>query len=257
MRIAVITGASSGMGKETAVQLACRYGKYLDELWLIARRKEPMEELKGKIPASLRIFPMDITDRIQLEGLKMALEKERPKVLFLVNAAGFGKIGNVGSLPLEDEGGMIQLNCQALCTVTHLVLPYLGKNSRIIQFASAAAFLPQPRFAVYAATKAFVLSYSQALNAELKSKQICVTAVCPGPVNTEFFQIAKTTGQIPEYKRLVMADPEKVVKKALYDSAAGKPLSIYGIWMKLFFAGASVIPHSWILNLWGRNHKKK
>ena len=116
-------------------------------------------------------------------------------------------------LALDEETGMIDVNCRALTAVTRLVLPYMSENSRILQFASAAAFLPQPRFAVYAATKAFVLSYSRALAMELKPRQICVTAVCPGPVKTEFFDIAETTGEIPLYKRLVMADPKKVVKR--------------------------------------------
>lgn len=250
MRIAVITGASSGMGMETAIQLADQYGRYLDEIWLIARRGERMEALKGKLPVALRLFPMDITDRIQLERLRLALEEEKPRVLFLVNAAGFGKIGTIGSLPLETEAGMVKLNCQALCTVTHLVLPYMADRGRILQYASSAAFLPQPGFAIYAATKAFVLSYSRALNVELRNRGICVTAVCPGPVKTEFFDIAETTGQIPLYKRLTMADPVKVVRKAIRDSAAGKTVSVYGLLMKLFYLAAKVLPHSLILKGW-------
>lgn len=250
MKIAIITGASSGMGRETAVQLADRFGGKLDEIWLVARRKERMEELLGRVPAKLRLFAMDITDRIQLEKLKMALEAEKPQVLFLVNGAGFGKIGKIGELPLEDETGMIRLNVQALCTVTHIVLPFMAKNGRIIQYASSAAFLPQPNFSIYAATKAFVLSYSRGLNVELKKRGIRVTAVCPGPVNTEFFDIAETTGTMPLYKRLAMADPKKVVKQAVRDSMMGKTVSVYGFPMKLFRILAKVIPHSWILQIW-------
>lgn len=92
---------------------------------------------------------------------------------------------------MEEETGMVDVNCRALTAVTRLVLPYMSENSRILQFASAAAFLPQPRFAVYAATKSFVLSYSRALAMELKSRQIYVTAVCPGPVKTEFFRYCR------------------------------------------------------------------
>lgn len=250
-KIAIVTGASSGMGRETAVQLADRFGGKLDEIWLIARRKERMEELIGRVPVALRLFPIDITDRIQLERLKIALGEETPRVVFLVNAAGFGKIGRVGELSLADEAGMIQLNCQALCMVTHLVLPYMASKGRIIQYASAASFLPQPKFAIYAATKAFVTSYSRALGAELSGadgKDICVTAVCPGPVKTEFFDIAETTEVIPLYKRLVMADPAKVVKKAIQDSLMGKTMSIYGPLMQVFALLAKVIPHPWILH---------
>ena len=251
MKIAVITGASSGMGRETAMQLADRFGGKLDELWLIARRKEKMEELIGQVPVRLRIFPLDVTDRIQLEKLKMALEEAKPRVVFLVNAAGFGKIGKVGDVPLADEMGMVQLNCQAVCGVTNLVLPYLHKGSRVIQYASSSAFLPQAGFAIYAATKSFVLSYSQALNQELKAKGICVTAVCPGPVDTEFFSIAETTGEMPVYKQLVMADPKKVVRQAIRDSMMGKSISIYGLTMKLFYGICQTVPHSWLLAAWG------
>lgn len=165
----------------------------------------------------------------------------------LVNAAGFGKIGPIGEADLEEECGMIRLNCQALCAVTHLVLPYMSPNSRIIQYASAAAFMPQPGFAVYAATKSFVLSYSRALGEELKKREICVTAVCPGPVKTEFFDIAETNAVIPFYKKLVMANPRKVVQKAIRDSMAGKKVSVYGVVMKAFWLLAKIVPHGWLL----------
>lgn len=257
MKIAIITGASSGMGMESAIQLADRFGGRLDEIWLIARRKERMEALMGRLPASLRLFPMDIADRIQLEKLKMALEDHRPQVVFLVNAAGFGKLGAVEQVPLTDEMGMVQVNCQALCAVTHLVLPYMARNGRILQYASSAAFLPQPGFSVYAASKAFVLSYSRALHFELKDRGICVTAVCPGPVRTEFFDIAETTGHMPAYKQLAMADPKKVVKKAIRDSMMGRTVSVYGLLMKLFFLLCRLVPHSLILSAWERMNQEK
>lgn len=248
MKIAVVTGASSGMGREAVIQIADRFGG-IDEIWMAARRKERLKELEGRVPVTLRCFGLDVTDDKELNMLKTALEAEKPEVKLLVNSAGYGKIGNVGNLNLEDETGMIRLNCEALCAVTHLVLPYMSNNSRILQFASSAAFLPQPRFAIYAATKSFVLSYSRALGFELKDRGICVTAVCPGPVKTEFFNIAETTGHIPLYKRLMMADPKKVVNLALRDSMMGKPVSIYGVTMKVFYILSKFLPHSWLLYL--------
>ncbi|RGY99479.1 SDR family NAD(P)-dependent oxidoreductase [Clostridium sp. AM58-1XD] len=249
-KIAVITGASSGMGREMIFQLADRF-RTVEEIWVIARRKERLDELNGQVPAVLRTFPIDITDKQALTILKQALAEEKPDVKFLVNAAGYGKIGLVGEVPLEEETGMAALNCEALVAVTHVVLPYMSEHSRIIQFASAAAFLPQPKFAVYAATKAFVLSYSRALNEELRDRKICVTAVCPGPVKTEFFDIAETNGKIPLYKKLAMADPKKVARKALMDSCVGKSISIYGILMKLFFLLCKVVPHRMLLKIMG------
>lgn len=246
MRIAVVTGASSGLGREMVLQIGDRYEK-IEEIWVIARREQRLRELQGRVPVPLRILPLDLTRQEDLSVLKDRLEEMQPEVKILVNASGYGKIGPVGMVTMGEETGMVALNCQALCAVTHLVLPYMGRNSRIIQFASAAAFLPQPEFAVYAATKAFVLSYSRALHEELKNREICVTAVCPGPVKTEFFDIAEMTGKIPFYKRLAMADPKKVAETAMRDSAMGKTVSVYGPLMKAFRLLAKVIPHSLLL----------
>lgn len=248
MRIAIITGASAGMGREFVTQIAERFGG-IDEIWIVARRKGRLYELTGQIPAHIRCFPIDITDQEALEELGKALDEVKPDVKFLVNAAGYGKIGPVGSIDILMETGMVRLNCEAVCAVTHLVLPYMSKNSRIIQFASSAAFLPQPEFAIYAATKAFVLSYSRALDEELRPRGIRVTAVCPGPVRTEFFDIAETTGKIPLYKRISMASPKRVVQKALRDSMMGKTVSVYGVLMNLFRLLCKVLPHKLILTI--------
>lgn len=246
MKIAVVTGASSGMGREAVIQLGDRFGG-IDEIWMIARRKDRLTQLEGRVPAKLRSFGLDLTKEEDVELLREALETEKPDVKVLINSAGYGKIGPVGSLAAKEELGMVRLNCEALCAITHLVLPYMGKNSRILQFASSAAFLPQPGFAIYAATKSFVLSYSRAMGAELKPRGIYVTAVCPGPVKTEFFEIAESTGEIALYKRMMMADPRKVVHLALRDSMMGKSVSIYGLSMKGFYFLTKLLPHSWLL----------
>lgn len=162
MKIAIVTGASSGMGRETAVQLADRFAGF-GEIWLVARREERLSQLEEILPVPVRKFAIDLTDREQLAELETALQNEQPDVKILVNASGYGKMGRVGSVSTEEETGMVRLNCEALCAVTHMVLPYMSKNSRIIQYASSASFLPQPGFAIYAATKSFVLSYSLAL----------------------------------------------------------------------------------------------
>lgn len=248
MKIAVVTGASSGMGRETVVQL-WEHFKGFDEMWIIARRLERLKELDRRTGVPLRKFALDLTKEEDRTVLESALKKKRPQVKFLVNAAGFGKIGKVEALSLRDETDMVKLNCEALCAVTRMVLPFMGSNSRIIQYGSSAAFLPQPGFAVYAATKSFVLSYSQALNQELRARRIYVTAVCPGPVKTEFFDIAESTGVIPLYKRLVMANPKRVVSKAIRDSVAGKDISVYGLSMKGFRLLCKVLPHRFILAL--------
>ena len=208
MKIAVVTGASSGMGREFVRQLADRFNG-IDEIWVIARRRDRLKELVSTVPVHLRLFAVDLTDQKELMEFQYALEEENPDVKWLINSAGFGKIGPVGSINLADEAGMVDLNCKALCVVTHMVLPYLSGNSRIIQLASSASFLPQPDFAIYAATKSFVLSYSRALNEELKPRGIYVTAVCPGPVT----------------------------------------VSVYGISMKAFHLLCKIMPHGMILRI--------
>ena len=241
-KIAIVTGASSGMGREMVYLLADHFAA-LEEIWVIARRKDRLEELVGKVPVSLRILPFDLSDEEDLCMLSGLLKQEQPNVKILVNGAGYGKTGAAGTIPGSLSTGMVRLNDEALVAVTEMVLPYISGNSRIIQFASAAAFMPQPRFAVYAASKSFVLSYSRALAAELKKKEIYVTAVCPGPVETEFFGIALNGGKLAPIKKLTMADPKRVVKKALLDSMKGKRISVYGPWMKAFYVLCRIVPH--------------
>ena len=247
MQIAVVTGATSGMGREMVLQLSDHFP--FDEVWVIGRRMERLKELQKQTRITLRPFCLDLTRKEDLLSLEQALKESGGEVKFLVNAAGYGKIGPVGTASFEEEMGMVRLNCESLCAVTRMVLPYMPHNSRIIQFASAAAFLPQPAFAVDAATKSFVLSYSRALGEELRDRDIYVTAVCPGPVKTEFFDLAETTGQIPLYKRLVMANSRHVVRKALNDSILGRPVSVYGLTMKAFRLLSKIAPHSLLLSI--------
>lgn len=246
MKTAVVTGASSGMGREMVYELADRFGG-LEEIWVIARRKERLDEFDGNLPVRVRKFALDLTAESDLRILDAALKKEKPDVRILANAAGFGISGAVGTIPKEQETGMVDLNVKALIAVTELVLPYISANSRIIQFASAAAFMPQPGFAVYAATKACVLSYSRALAAELSNRQIFVTAVCPGPVDTEFFDTALRGKTLAPYKRLFLMKPRAVVRGALSDSMKGKQVSVPGIPMKLFYVLCRLIPHSLLM----------
>lgn len=248
MKIALITGASSGLGREALIQIADRFGG-IDEIWAVARRRERMVALKQELPMPLRIMALDLMDAEALSVLAQELQKKKPEVKILVNSAGYGKIGKCSTIPLNDVTGMVRLNCEMLCAVTQLVLPYMTENSRIIQLSSSAAFLPQPGFAVYAATKAFVLSYSRALHVELMPRRIAVTAVCPGPVRTEFFDIAETTGKMPLYKKIAMANSKKVIRLALRDSMMGKAVSVYGSWMKAFRILSKIVPHEILLRI--------
>ena len=210
MKIAVVTGASSGIGREFARQISQRYGK-MDELWIIARRKERLSELEKELRLDVRIFAMDLTNPEDMKQFKEHLEEVKPDIKLLVNCAGYGKVGSFEELDLEEQCGIIDINCKALTMFTGVCLPYISTHSRIINVASAAAFCPQPRFNVYAASKSYVLSFSRALNCELKDRKITVTAVCPGPVDTEFFDIAGDNNN--EFKKKMRVPVDKVVDK--------------------------------------------
>lgn len=246
MKIAVVTGASSGIGREFAVQIAGKYGK-MDEIWLIARRKERLIELEKELRIPVRVFAMDLTKDEDIKSFDKCLEELKPDIKLLVNCAGYGRTGRFDELDIYEQCGMIDLNCRALTLFTGLCLPYISSHSRIINAASAAAFAPQPGFNVYAASKAYVLSYSRALNVELRNRRITVTAVCPGPVDTEFFSVAGEKAMHLKY-----SSPEKVVAKAIKDAALGNEISVYGVTMKMAEAAAKVLPHKVIMKIFDK-----
>lgn len=246
MNVIIITGASSGIGREFALQMDAGFTN-VEEFWLIARRKEALEELAKEMSHKVRILPMDVTDEYAMDDLEQLLYEEDVNVRILVNCAGYGLIGKFEDLDLEGQLGMLTTNCEALTRLTYLCLPYMSPKSRVINLASSAAFMPQSGFAVYAATKAYVMSLSRALHHELYKRQIYVTAVCPGPVDTAFFEVAEKGGDMLAIKKYVMAKPDVVVDKALRDSYFRKEVSVYSWPMKLFWVWAKLIPHKWIL----------
>jgi hypothetical protein len=257
MNIAVVTGASSGLGKEFVNQIAQKY-KNIDEIWVIARRGDRLHKLAHDIASLseeiyhampvIRPIVCDITNPSQLLLYRSMLQNYKPKVRVLVNAAGYGIIGTFSEMREPDVTGMCELNCTALTRMTRITLPYMDRrHSNIINIASSAAFLPQPSFAVYAATKSYVLSLTMALRQELKKTGINVTAVCPGPVDTEFFEIAETYHSVKLYKKLFYAKPGDVVSQALIDAYHNKPRSVYGFTMKAFEVLCKVLPHDFIV----------
>ena len=248
MNITIITGASSGIGREFAVQLDGLFSNR-DEIWLVARRKERLEELRCRLKTRCRIIDMDITDPVYMRQFSEILKIARPRICMLVNCAGFGLMGAVDMLSLEEQLSMIDLNCRALTDMTYRCLPYMRKNGRIIQLASSAAFLPQENFAVYAATKSYVLSFSRALHEELKGRGVCVTSVCPGPVDTEFFQIAEKYGKTLAVKKLTMVSPQRVVRKAIRDSGKKEPLSVCSLPIQAFQVLSKVLPNRMLFGM--------
>lgn len=256
--IILITGASSGIGREFAMQLD-PYFTNIDEIWLISRRKEKLAEVASSLQHKTRILAMDITNEAQLERLTDTLDDRAACIRMLINCAGYGLMGAFGPSDLpyfqseencpDGQLGMIRLNCEALTHITYRCLPYMAKGSRIIQLASSAAFLPQPDFAVYAATKAYVLSFSRALGEELKKKEIYVTSVCPGPVDTPFFDTAEKTGKTLALKKYTMVSAARVVEQALRDSYYKRSMSVCSLPIQAFRLLTKCVPHQIILNV--------
>lgn len=253
-RIALITGASSGMGREFVLALD-RQGSY-DELWLIARRRERLEALQEKVRATVRAFPLDLGLSSSLEELMQTLATEKPDIRVLVNASGYGRFGAFTALPLEDQLNMIDLNVKALVAVTYLALPYMKSGSCVYELDSLSAFQPVPYINVYGATKAFVLSFSRALNVELKKqgRGIHVMAVCPGWVRTEFFEHAVLDNTITYYNRFF--NPQEVIDRALRDMRKGKDVSVCGLSVRAQVLLTKFLPHRTVMEIWCHQQKK-
>ena len=214
---------------------------------MIARREERLKTMEAKGKGKLRAFTMDLTDIEIFHVLETVLKNENPQIQYLVNAAGTGRMGKIENIDYENHAFVLDINVRALTCMTRVCLPYMQKGSRIIQLCSGSAFLPQPEFASYAASKAYVLSFSRALRQEVKGKGITVTAVCPGPVNTEFFEAAGS--EIAPAKKRFLVESKDVVRKALKDAKSGKELSIYGISMKLVHLAGKILPTRVVLSV--------
>lgn len=252
MQIAIITGASSGMGKDFVKQLDKQFN--YDEIWVIARRKERLLELQNEVKAKLVPVALDLTDKESINVVKEKLENEKPTVKTLVNASGFGRFGAFCDISLEEQYEMIDLNQKALIGMTYVTLPFMTKGSEIYQVDSLSSFQPVPYINVYGATKAFVLSFSRSLNVELKKRKIKVLAVCPGWVKTEFFDRAVTDETITYYNKFW--NSEDVVKLALKDMRKGKDVSIMGLRTRIQVFFTKLLPHRLVMYIWCRQQKK-
>ena len=217
MKIAIVTGASSGLGMAFVRRLDALGG--LDEIWGVARRGERMEALAAELRTPMRPLALDLTRLESVETLRVLMREEEPEVAVLVNAAGFGKFGTCAELTLQETCGMIDLNCRAAAALTAAVLPYMRRGSRVLEICSSAAFQPLPGFNVYAATKAFLLRYSRALRWEAAPRGIRVTAVCPGWIRTDFMDVARDTKNGRTVRSFPFAQrPETVARRALRNS---------------------------------------
>ena len=252
MKIAVITGASSGMGRDFVRQLSQK--ESFDEIWVIARRSERLEKLKSEISVPLRPIALDLTKKETIEEYAALLEAEKPDVAVLVNAAGFGLFKAFDEAELQGYYDMIALNDSAVVGMTYRTLSYMKDGGRIYNICSVAAFQPTPYINIYAATKAFALSFTRALNVELKPRGIRALAVCPYWTKTEFFDRAVTDDTITYYQ--CYTESKDVVALAIKDMEKGKDVSICGRTAKLNAFLVKHLPHKLVMKVWCRQQKK-
>ncbi|MBR2336867.1 MAG: SDR family NAD(P)-dependent oxidoreductase [Clostridia bacterium] len=252
--IMVITGASSGMGKDFVKQV--EKVQKVDEIWVLARREDRLIELSKEVETKIVPIAIDLSDMEQIKIYSEKLEKECPNVVLLANCSGFGKFEHYENIPLETNLNMIDLNVKAVVAMTNYTLPYMTKGARIVNFASCSAFQPIPYINIYASTKAFLLSYSRALNVELKYRGISVTAVCPFWTKTEFFNRAVNHDKkdvIINYA--VIYQSEKVVAKAIKDAFKRKDMSVYGGKNNFQRMLVKLFPHKFVMKVWMNQQK--
>lgn len=252
-RIGIVTGASSGIGKLLAEGLPSHCE--VDEIWAIARSKERLEQLAPALPVPVRAVAMDLTREESLAALGELLHTERPDVRVLINAGGFGVFERFDRISEEDAAGMIDLNCRALTLLMRAVLPYCTRGSTVINIASVAAFQPVPFGAEYAATKAYVLSLSRAVDRELRPRGIRVLAVCPYWTKTAFFDRANGNAVITHFD--CMYEPAFIAKKTFAALKKRRDYVVPGFVAKATHAATKLLPHALVMRVFLAQQKLK
>ena len=252
MKIAVITGASSGMGREFVYALD--RDEEFDELWVIARREQRLLELKEKCRAKIRPIVVDLQQRESFALYRQLLEQEKPEIAVLVNAAGFGLFGAFMDMDMDRQLDIIDLNSRALTAMCYMSVPYMNKGSRIYNMGSMSSWQPVPYINVYGASKAYVLNFSRALGVELRDRGIKVMAVCPGWITTEFFDHAIHDDTISYFNRYY--PPEQVIEKALKDMKKGKNASVLGFPERMQVLLVKLLPVGFVMKTWCKQQGK-
>ena len=253
MSIAIVTGASSGMGRDFVLALDKEYS--FDQIWVIARRKERLEALKEECKTEIVSLALDLTDAKSIQSIEDLLKEKKANVGALVNASGYGVFKAFEESNRQELEGIIELNDRALVALTHAVLPFMHEGSFIINLGSNSSHQPVPYIATYAASKAFVLSFSLALGVELKKRGIHVLCVCPGWIKTEFFNRAvKDNTTIVYYDRFY--ESKDVVKRAMKDLKKHKTVSILGLPVRMQVRLVKFLPKSFVMSTWCKQQKK-
>lgn len=242
MKTAVITGASAGLGTEFVRQLADVYPE-VECYWLIARRVDRLEALAATVSGKQVVcMPLDLCDPASFDAYQTKLDAERPEIVLLINNAGCGYLGNLGETDTALQTRMIDLNLRALTAITNMTIPYMIPGSSILNVSSIASFCPNPRMTVYSSSKAYVSSFTVGLAEELRHRNITVTAVCPGPMETEFIHVGGIKGQSKTFDILPYCDQVRVAGGALRAARAGHTIYTPKLFYKFYRVLAKVLP---------------
>ncbi len=246
--IAIVTGASSGIGKEFFLSLQ---GKPLDEIWVIARSENKLQSLQAETEIPVKAIPMDLSTAESANELEALLKQEQPAIRYLICASGFGRLNALADDERATLENMVDLNCRSIVSVTKAAFEYMAEGGSILLIASMAALQPIPYIATYGATKAFVLSYGRALDKELRALKgaRCLT-VCPFWTKTAFFDRAEAEKTVVK-KYAVMYEPEQIVRQAWKDlKRKHRDVSIYGFKAKGQALLVKLFPHRFIMWFW-------
>lgn len=246
--IAIITGAGSGLGKEFTRLLA--KDDSIDEILVLSRNQEKLNNLISEFGNKIKPYIIDLSDREKIKTFGEFLRTQDYNIKILVNNAGFAKFCSYEDISIDESLNMIDLNISGVVATGLVCIPFMQKGTHIINVASQAAFQPVPYQNIYSATKAFVKSYSRALNIELKEKGITVTAVCPGWIKTDLYNRACIDAKKATKRFLFMAKPDAVAKKALKDAYAGKDMSVYGFYVNSCAIMSKLLPEKIIMKIW-------
>ena len=242
MKTAIITGASAGLGTEFFRQAAEVFPE-IECFWLIARRKERLEQMAADCKERQVVcLPLDLCDPASFTALEEQLAAAHPEVTLLINNAGCGYLGNLGEMDTATQTRMVDLNIRALTAVTNLVIPYMPEGGRILNVSSIASFCVNPRMTVYASSKAYVSSFTLGIDEELRPKGITATAVCSGPMKTDFLDIGGITGNSKTFATLPYCDQVKVAGGALRAAKARRTFYTPRGFYKLYRVLAKILP---------------